>query len=160
MTTLQLKNHQIWQDLTEILENLDTNSLVQKHLEKCCYTINGYWDEQDEYYDSISLPRTIEAELVSSFVGVTQDKRFLKLKFSLIGTGYPDSDNPLNSLNIAAAIHAVAFPDDRSYPFGSPTIQNIGELVLIYNENLEFVDENWLLDIDSPLLDKKQVTNT
>ncbi|MFM6278916.1 MAG: hypothetical protein ACKN9K_11290, partial [Dolichospermum sp.] len=60
MTTVQLKNHQIWQDLTEILENLDTNSLVQKHLEQCCYTINGYWDEQDEYYDSISLPHTIE----------------------------------------------------------------------------------------------------
>jgi hypothetical protein len=150
MTTLQLKNHQVWQDLTEILENLDPNSLVQKHLEQCFYTINGYWDEQDEYYDSISLPHTIEAELVSSFVGVTQDNRFLKLKFSLIGTDYP----------AAAAIYAAAFPDDKSYPFGSPTIQNIGELVLIYNQNLELVDENWLLDIDSPLLDKRQFTNT
>ena len=133
-----------------ILENLDTNSLVQKHLEQCCYTINGYWDEQDEYYDSISLPHTIEAELVSSFVGVTQDKRFLKLKFSLIGT---------------TTIYAKMIPHDphdKSYPFGSPIIQNIGELVLIYNENLELIDENWLLDIDSPLLvlDKRQVTNT
>lgn len=150
MTTLKLKNHQIWQDLTEILENLDPNSLVQKHLEQCCYTINGYWDEQDEYYDSISLPHTIEAELVSSFVGVTQDKRFLKLKFSLIGT---------------TTIYAKMIPHDphdKSYPFGSPIIQNIGELVLIYNENLELIDENWLLDIDSPLLvlDKRQVTNT
>ena len=125
MTTLKLKNHQIWQDLTEILENLDTNSLVQKHLEQCCYTINGYWDEQDKYYESITLPHPIEAKLVSSFVGVTQDNRFLKLKFSLMN-----------------------FPE------------NIGELVLIYNENLEFVDENWLLDIDSPLLDKRQFTNT
>ena len=125
MTTLQFKNHQVWQDLTEILENLDPNSLVQKHLEQCCYTINGYWDEQDEYYDSITLPRTIESELVSSFVGVTQDNRFLKLKFSLMNF-----------------------------------LQKIGELVLIYNENLEFVDENWLLDIDSPLLDKRQITNT
>jgi hypothetical protein len=125
MTTLKLKNHQIWQDLTEILENLDTNSLVQKHLQQCCYTINGYWDEQDEYYDSISLPHTIEAELVSSFVGITQDNRFLKLKFSLMNF-----------------------------------LENIGELVLIYNENLELIDENWLLDIDSPLLNKKQVTNT
>ncbi|MFN4874884.1 MAG: hypothetical protein ACK5GT_00260 [Aphanizomenon sp.] len=125
MTTLKLKNHQIWQDLTEILENLDPNSLVQKHLEQCCYTINGYWDEQDKYYESITLPHPIEAELVSSFVGVTQDNRFLKLKFSLMN-----------------------FPE------------NIGELVLIYNENLELIDENWLLDIDSPLLDKRQFTNT
>ncbi|MBD1216481.1 MAG: hypothetical protein H9536_03890 [Aphanizomenon flos-aquae Clear-A1] len=125
MTTLKLKNHQIWQDLTEILENLDPNSLAQKHLEQCCYTINGYWDEQDKYYESITLPHPIEAELVSSFVGVTQDNRFLKLKFSLMN-----------------------FPE------------NIGELVLIYNENLELIDENWLLDIDSPLLDKRQFTNT
>jgi len=125
MTTLKLKNHQIWQDLTEILENLDPNSLVQKHLEQCCYTINGYWDEQDKYYESITLPHPIEAKLISSFVGVTQDNRFLKLKFSLMN-----------------------FPE------------NIGELVLIYNENLELIDENWLLDIDSPLLDKRQFTNT
>ena len=125
MTTLKLKNHQIWQDLTEILENLDPNSLVQKHLEQCCYTINGYWDEQDKYYESITLPHPIEAELVSSFVGVTEDKHFLKLQFSIMNF-----------------------------------LENIGELVLIYNENLELVDENWLLDIDSPLLNKKQVTNT
>jgi hypothetical protein len=127
MTTLQLKNHQIWQDLTEILENLDTNSLVQKHLEQCCYTINGYWNEQDRYYELITLPHPIEAKLVSSFVGVTQDKRFLKLKFSLMNF-----------------------------------LENISELVLIYNENLELIDENWLLDIDSLLLvlDKRQVTNT
>ena len=121
MTTLKLKNHQIWQDLTEILENLDPNSLVQKHLEQCCYTINGYWDEQDKYYESITLPHPIEAKLVSSFVGVTQDKRFLKLKFSLMNF-----------------------------------LENIGELVLIYNENLELIDENWLLDIDSPMLPLNQ----
>ncbi|ALB41310.1 MULTISPECIES: hypothetical protein [Nostocales] len=121
MTTLKLKNHQIWQDLTEILENLDTNSLVQKHLEQCCYTINGYWDEQDKYYESITLPHPIEAKLVSSFVGITQDNRFLKLKFSLMNF-----------------------------------LENIGELVLIYNENLELIDENWLLDIDSPMLPLNQ----
>ena len=121
MTTLQLKNHKIWQDLTEILENLDTNSLVQKHLEQCCYTINGYWNEQDRYYELITLPHPIEAKLVSSFVGVTQDKRFLKLKFSLMNF-----------------------------------LENIGELVLIYNENLELIDENWLLDIDSPMLPLNQ----
>jgi hypothetical protein len=121
MTTLKLKNHQIWQDLTEILENLDTNSLVQKHLEQCCYTINGYWNEQDRYYELITLPHPIEAKLVSSFVGVTQDNRFLKLKFSLMNF-----------------------------------LENIGELVLIYNENLELIDENWLLDIDSPMLPLNQ----
>jgi hypothetical protein len=31
--------------------------------------------------------------------------------------------------------------------------QKIGELVLVYDENLEFVDENWFLDVDSPMLE-------
>jgi hypothetical protein len=35
-------------------------------------------------------------------------------------------------------------------------LENIGELVLIYNENLELIDENWLLDIDSPMLPLNQ----
>ncbi|QFS44148.1 hypothetical protein GXM_01621 [Nostoc sphaeroides CCNUC1] len=28
-------------------------------------------------------------------------------------------------------------------------------MLLVYDENLEFVDENWLLDINSPFLDIK-----
>ncbi|MGF1990267.1 MAG: hypothetical protein RMY62_020705 [Nostoc sp. ZfuVER08] len=31
--------------------------------------------------------------------------------------------------------------------------QKIAELVLVYDENLEFVDEDWLLDLDSPMLE-------
>ncbi|YAG13876.1 hypothetical protein NSTC745_03210 [Nostoc sp. DSM 114161] len=30
MTRLELKNHQFWQDLTEILQSLDANLLVQE----------------------------------------------------------------------------------------------------------------------------------
>lgn len=37
----------------------------------------GYWDEQNEYYEKITLPRTLEAELVSSLIGVTHKERFL-----------------------------------------------------------------------------------
>ena len=28
----------------------------------------------------------------------------------------------------------------------------IGDLILVYNDNLDFGDENWVLDIDSSLL--------
>ncbi|WP_138500228.1 hypothetical protein [Nostoc sp. PA-18-2419] len=128
MTRLELKNHQVWRDLTEILENLDVNILVKEHLEQCDYKVCGYWDEQDEYYDTITLPRTLEIELVSSSIGVTYTERFLQLKFSLIADG-ADATQAQNN-------HT----------------QKIGELVLVYNENLEFIDENWLLDIDSSLL--------
>jgi hypothetical protein len=122
MTKLQLKNHQVWRHLSEILESLDANALVKKHLELSDYQICGYWDEQDKYYETITLPRILEAELVSSSIGVTYKERFLQLRFFLI----------------ASAVDGT---------------QKLGELVLIYNENLEFIDENWLLDIDSPMLE-------
>lgn len=130
MTRLELKNHQVWRDLTEILENLDANILVKEHLAQCDYQVCGYWDEQDEYYETITLPRTLKAELVSSSIGVTHTERFLQLKFSLIAD---------------AVVHTKTV---------STKAQKLGELVLVYNENLEFVDENWLLDVDSPMLVK------
>ncbi|WP_448268205.1 hypothetical protein [Nostoc sp. DSM 114159] len=130
MTRLELKNHQVWQDLTEILQSLDANLLVQEHLDQCDYQVCGYWDEQDEYYEKITLPRTLEAELVSSSIGVTHEERFLQLKFLLIADA---ADNTKTA---------------------SSNAQKIGELVLVYDENLEFVDENWLLDIDSRMLVK------
>jgi hypothetical protein len=126
MTRLELKNHQVWRDLTEILENLDAKILVQEHLNQCDYKVYGYWDEQDEYYEIITLPRTLEAELVSSSIGVTYKERFLQLKFSLIAD-------------------ATQTPNNHT--------QKIGELVLVYDENLEFVDENWFLDVDSPMFE-------
>lgn len=132
MTRLELKNHQVWWNLTEILENIESDALVREHLYLCDYKVCGYWDEQDEYYEEITLPRTIEAELVSSSIGVTQKERFLQLKFVLK----------------ASAVEAIAQPNNN--------VQRIGELVLVYDENLEFVDENWLLDIDSSLLEVKR----
>ncbi|MEH2286245.1 hypothetical protein [Nostoc sp.] len=126
MTRLELKNHQVWRDLTEILENLDTNILVQEHLNQCNYKVCGYWDEQDEYYEIITLPRTLEAKLVSSYIGITYQERFLQLKFFLI-------------------VDPTEIPNNNT--------QKIGELVLIYDENIEFVDENWFLNVDSQMLE-------
>jgi len=131
MTRLELKNHQVWQDLTEILETLDADVLVKQHLELCNYQVCGYWDEQDKYYETITLPRTLKAELVSSSIGFNHKERFLKLNFLLIA-------------DTADGIQTA-----------SDNAQKMGELVLVYDESLEFVDENWLLDIDSPMLNLK-----
>jgi hypothetical protein len=65
MTILQLKNYPLWRYLTEILENFDAHRLLQEHLELCDYKVCGYWDEQDKYYEIITLPRIFETELVS-----------------------------------------------------------------------------------------------
>lgn len=133
MTGIELKNHQVWRDFTDILDNLDVNILVKKHLELSNYQVCGYWDEQDNYYETIILPHTIEAELISSSIGITHKKRFIQLKFVL-----QSADNTTSQ--------------------SSNHTQKIGELLLIYDENLEFVDENWLLDIASPLLEINMLT--
>ncbi len=129
MTKLELKNHPVWQDLTEVLENLNANSLVTEHLELCDYKVCGYWDEQDEFYQEITLPRSLSAELVSSSIGVTGKKRWIQLKFVL-------------KANRSAA------EDSANHNY----TKNIGELTIIYDENLQFVDENWQINIDSPLI--------
>ncbi|GAA6621739.1 hypothetical protein [Scytonema sp. NUACC26] len=132
MSNIELKNHPVWHDLTEILQNIDVNILVKQHISLCDYKVCGYWDEQDKYYEEISLPRTLEAELTSSSIGVTRNKRFLQLKFIL--TAYRNG-----------------VEDNLSHNNGL----RIGSLELVYDENLEFIDENWQLDIDSPFLDIK-----
>ncbi len=124
MTQLELKNHQVWRDLTNILENLDSNALVKEHLEVCNYQVHGYWDEEDTYYEEIILPHNLEVELTSSSIGFTGKERFLQLKFIL---------------NV---------PVDALFKLNHQP-HKIGEVVLIYNENLEFLDERWVLDVDS-----------
>ena len=111
----ELKNHQVWRDLTEILHRLDANTLIREHLELCDYKVCGYWDEQDEYHEEVLLPHYLKGKLISSSIGVTDNERWIQLKFAL---------------NV-----------DKE-------TQTIGELILIYDEKLEFINENWLLDID------------
>jgi hypothetical protein len=124
MTQLVLQNHPVWHDLTEILESLDGDSLVKEHLDECNYKVCGYWDDRDRYYEEVALPNDLVSELVGSSVEVNHRKRFLKLRFVLTaGAGLQTSD-----------------------------FQKIGELLLVYNESLEFIDENWHLEIESPLL--------
>ncbi|NJK74717.1 MAG: hypothetical protein HC942_12360 [Microcoleus sp. SU_5_6] len=129
MTNLELKNHPVWQDLTEVLENLNTDALVTEHLELCDYQICGYWDEQDNFYEQITLPRSLSAELVSSSIGVADKKRWIKLKFVL-------QDKNTTS----------------QYLLGGNLTNNLGELTIIYDENLQFIDENWQINMDNPLI--------
>ncbi|BAY39019.1 hypothetical protein NIES2111_33690 [Nostoc sp. NIES-2111] len=128
MTIFELKNHQVWRELTEIIENLDANLLVKEHLEQCDYKVSGYWDEQDKYYETVTLPYEIDAELISSSIGVSHRERFLKLKFLLTASSFE--------------------PKTAS----DENIQKIGELELVYDESLKFIDERWLLNIDLPMI--------
>jgi hypothetical protein len=126
---LELKNHQVWQDISEILDKIDVNALVAEHLEACDYKIWGYWDENDQFYEEIILPRSILSKLVSSFIGISDSQRWIKLNFVL------QADN-INSGNQA---HDIL---DR----------NIGSLTLVYDDQFQFVDEIWEVNTNSSLV--------
>jgi hypothetical protein len=117
-----LKNHPVWENLSEVVKGIDANALVWEHLALCDYQISGYWDESDRFYENIILPRPLSPELISSGVIFNGDKRRIQLKFTL---------------NIETA---------------NPPI-SIAELMLVYDENLEFVDENWQIDLRSEFIE-------
>jgi hypothetical protein len=117
-----LKNHPVWENLSEVVKGIDANALVWEHLALCDYQISGYWDECDRFYENIILPRPLSPELISSGVIFNGDKRRIQLKFTL---------------NIETA---------------NPPI-SIAELMLVYDENLEFVDENWQIDLRSEFIE-------
>lgn len=125
-----LKNHPIWHNLTQTLRQLDPNQIALQHLQACNAQINGYWDE-DEFYEVVTFTQFPSPELISSSLGVTpqnaESAHWLKLNFLLTATNNIDLKLP-NS--------------NRKTP--------LGELVLILDENLEVIDEDWLIDVDSP----------
>ena len=127
----KLKNLQIWQEIAEILAEVDVNTLVKEHLDDCHYIISGYWSEK-EFYQEITFRGSIRAELVSSSLGITvgsDNSHWLKFKFLLLAGTSADSGKPVSDVET-----------------------RIGELVLIFDSNLEFVDENWLIDVKSPFV--------
>jgi len=127
--TSTLKNHPIWQTLSQTLKQLDANQIAVQHLQACNAQINGYWDE-DEFYEVISFTQLPHPELTSSSWGIlpnsNENTHWLQLKFSLIIKLSRDSDPSHNS-----------------------TQTTIGDLILILDEDLEVVDENWLIDVHS-----------
>ena len=128
MTGIELKTHQVWQDLAEILESLNPDALVTEHLKLCEYKVGGYWDENGDFYEEIILPSSLYVELVSSSLGITDRERWIQFKFFL------KADTNASEKKV------ITHP------------QKFGELILIYDENLEFIDEKWQIDIDFPLV--------
>lgn len=130
--TSTLKNHPIWHTLSQTLRQLDAHQIAVQHLQACNAQINGYWDE-DEFYDIISFTQVPDPKLTSSSWEIlpngTENAHWLRLKFALTIKSPNDSD-----------------PSHRTTP------TTIGDLILILDENLEVVDENWLIDIHSPYI--------
>ena len=129
---VDLNNRPIWKYFEEMLALIDIKAMVREHLEDCHYKISGYWDE-NEYYEEIAFVGYPNAELVSSSLGITvgenDNSHWIKLKFLLKAETSVDSDKPVSDVE-----------------------KRIGELTLIFDSNLEFIDENWLIDVKSPFV--------
>ncbi|MBW4551448.1 MAG: hypothetical protein KME35_10110 [Aphanocapsa sp. GSE-SYN-MK-11-07L] len=110
----------------------DPNQIAVQHLQRCNNQINGYWDE-DEFCEVITFNKKLEPELLSSSLGISsveaENAHWLSLKFAL-------------TIN----------PNVQDLPDLLPNQEKetLGELTLVLDENLKVVDENWLIDLNSP----------
>ena len=128
-----LENHHIWNELNDVLEQIDVEYLVMRHLDSCHYKLSGYWTE-DEFYEEIALIGPIRARLVSMSIGET------KIKHS-------NYENHWIRLHCELK-HDISLLEENNVDDNS----DIGELVLILDPNLEIVDENWSIDVESPFV--------
>ena len=128
---INLNTHPIWDEFDNILTQINVKALVMEHLTSCNYKVNGYWNE-NEFYEEIAFVTPLRAELVTSTLGQTQIEhhslRWLRLQFVL----KPD----------ISASETETISDD----------EEIGELTLILDPFWRVVDENWLIDVESPFV--------
>ncbi len=119
--TTTLKAHPIWQNVTQAVAAIDPSVIAHHHLQACKSQLNGYWDEDDRFHDTIRFSQPIIPKLLSSSLGITPDR---------------SGDTPWLKFS-----YALTILDSEV---------SIGELNLILNDSLEVIDENWLIDIRSP----------
>ncbi len=97
---------------------------AKEHLEYCNYKIEGYWDENDNFYEIITLKQPLFIQLSCYDIKRQfQEKNspyLIKIKFLLKQDLSQDNDH-----------------------------NNIAEMTLIYDSNFHFIDENWLINVNS-----------
>lgn len=118
--TTTLRAHPIWQNLSQALAQIEPDQIALQHLQDCQYEIHGYWDENDQPYETIRFKQPPIPELITSSIGVTQNR---------------EKDNYWLQLRYALKI---------------PSVTTVGELLLVLDDSLEIIDENWVIDIRSP----------
>ena len=118
---ITLKAHSVWNNVSQALEQVDPYEIARSHLAACNFEIQGYWDEDDRPYERIGFTTVPQLELMSSSLGMMSRSASRWLQLKY-------------ELTIA----------------DSGMKQSIGELLLVLNEDLEVVDENWLIDLRSP----------
>lgn len=122
--------HPIWDNLSNLLAEIDCCEIARNHLESCSQKISGYWDSRNNFYEEIRFIKLPKIELISSAIGINkveeQNLRWIKLELLL------KIENDNNEFVV----------DDGE----------IGELTLILDANLKVIDENWSVDVESPFV--------
>ncbi|MBW4601670.1 MAG: hypothetical protein KME29_19375 [Calothrix sp. FI2-JRJ7] len=132
--TINLSNHPIWQEFTEILNKIDLNALVVNHLKACNYKVIGYQDKND-FYEEIEFITPIEAEFISGSLNVTSEKK-----------------DESGWITINFMLKAATLTQDGKSLHHQDEIDEIAELTLIFDSNMKCIDENWLIYIESPFI--------
>lgn len=138
--SVTLEKHPVWNELAKLVTQIDAESLAMQHLAKGPNKLRGYWDG-DEHYEEIIFTSPLRSELVTLSLQAPTNghdtSRHLTMTFLLKG----DTVGP--KLAHHEAFGSISDDDDDDD-------DEVGELVLTFNQNMNLVDENWLLDIDSP----------
>ena len=133
--SITLENHPVWDELAKLVTQIDAESLARQHLAKGPNKLRGYWDG-DEHYEEIIFTSPLRSELVTLSLQTPTNghdtSRHLTMTFLLKGDTGADK---------AHHVSESVFDDDDD---------EVGELMLTFNQNMALVDENWLLDLDSP----------
>ena len=133
---VNLQNDPIWKQLDNLSRRVNPETLALAHIEECENKIRGYW-HGSEHYEEIYFTSPLRAELESISVknrrSVPHHVHSVKMSFLLFGQ--------------SVSSHAMLNDDDDD---------EIGELTLVFNSKMEFIDENWIIDVDSPFIIAKR----
>ncbi len=140
-TAINLNNHSIWQDFTEIISKIDLNGVVNNHLKTCNNKVIGYQDG-DDFYEEIEFITPIDAKLISSSLNISSDEP--------LGSGWITLNFLLKAAKSSQTDEQIENEDE---------IEEIGELTLIFDSEMKYIDENWLIYIHSPFVIAKKDKN-
>ena len=128
---INLNNHPVWDEFDKIFTQIDVKALVKEHLESCNYKVKGYWDG-DEFYEEIAFISPLRAELADCSLGKTNtdchSHRWMRLQFVLISDTSTSDRGQANDY------------------------EEICELTLVLDADWKIIDENWLIDVESPFV--------
>ena len=63
MSKLNLTDNEIWNNLSQILPEIECWEIAKQHLESCSQKIRGYWDSKNDFYEEIALVKFPVVEL-------------------------------------------------------------------------------------------------